>query len=363
MMLTRRDFLHAGAASLLPLTPASATETLPPTLRQAASKRGLAYGAAVSVDALASDQNYAALLKEQAGILVAEGVTKRKSIQPTPTRYDFSGTDQILAFAQANGQLMRGHTLAWHQGNPDWLLPVLENNPDERILTDYITKVVTRYRGKFHSWDVVNEVVDPGAGRADGMRGDSPWFKAFGERYIDLAFHSAREADPDVPLFLNELDAEVDIYWSEAVRSVSLALVDRLIARKVPITGFGIQGHLKAFKFHYSDEVLSRFLDELGARGLKVLITEFDIADIKGPDDQAKRDTEVAALAKRFLDVAFSKPFVQGCLTWGITDRYSWLPTHPMYRWPDGRLPRGLPFDENYRPTPMFQAMLSAYGG
>ena len=361
-MLNRRDIVIAGLAALVPgdyAVAANGTDSL----RQAATAGGLLYGTAVSSQLLTSDLNFASLVAQQANILVAEGETKRKSLQPTPTRYDFTGTDSILAFAQSHKQQMRGHNLAWHYGNPDWLLQVLDGRPDDKVITDYVSKVVGRYRGKFQSWDVVNEVVDPGAGRPDGMRGSSPWFKAFGERYIDLAFHAAREADPNVPLYMNELDTEIDIGWSQDVRRASLDLIDRLLARKVPVTGFGIESHLKAFRFRYSDKVFSRFLDDLGSRGLEVLITELDIADINGPSDQSKRDAGVAALAKSYLDVAFSKPFVRGCLTWGITDRYTWLASDPKYSWANGNLPRALPFDENYQPTPMYTSMIDAYYG
>ena len=352
--------MQAAAGTIVSVLPARASTEA--SLGQTAAAHGLLYGAAVGSDKLDSDQRYASLVGRQARLLVAEGETKRKAMQPTPTRFDFHGTDRILAFAQANGQQMRGHTLAWYQGNPDWLTAALsEANPSERLLTDYVQAVVGRYRGRFTSWDVVNEPVSPDQGDPNGMRRDNIWFKAFGERHIDLAFNAAHDADPSVPLFLNELNCEADVRWSAKIRSAALNLVDRLIARKVPISGFGVQGHLKAFRVSYSDRVISDFLDELGARGLKVLITEFDIADIEGPDDQTRRDAEIASLAKRFLDVAFSKPFVQGCLTWGISDRYSWLSQYPQYKWPDGRLSRGLPFDDQYLPTPMFAAMQSAF--
>jgi endo-1,4-beta-xylanase len=361
-MLNRRQFISATTSAFFAPCAVAAASDSSPTLRAAAKKRGLLYGAAVNSERLAQDQNFSELVASQANILVAEGETKRKAMQPTPTRFDFSGTDKILAFAHKHDQQMRGHTLAWHYGNPDWLLRALKENPPDSILTDYITTVVGRYRGQLQSWDVVNEAVDPGAGRPDGMRGSSPWFQAFGENYIDLAFHAARQADPNTPLYMNELDTEIDVRWSQNQRTASLALLDRLIARKVPIDGYGIQGHLKAFLVSYSDEIFSKYLDELGSRGLQVMITELDIADIGGPADQTKRDAEVASLARRFLDVAFSKPFVKGCLTWGITNRYTWLAGENRYKWPDGRLPRALPFDENYQPIPMHAGMLASYG-
>ena len=50
-----------------------------------------------------------------------------------------------------------------------------------------------------------------------------------------------------------------------------------------------------------------------------------------------------------------------GVLTWGLSDRYSWLSNYPDYKWPDGQLSRGLPFDGDLKPKPMRQAMAQAF--
>jgi endo-1,4-beta-xylanase len=104
-------------------------------------------------------------------------------------------------------------------------------------------------------------------------------------------------------------------------------------------------------------------MDEIIARGLKIMITELDVADIDGPSDPAVRDADVASLTKRYLDVAFSKKEMLGCLTWGITNKYSWLNVYDNYKRSDGQFSRALPFDENYLPTPMFKAIEAAYRG
>ena len=294
-------------------------------------------------------------------MLVAEGETKRSAIEPREGQFNFRPADQLLAFAGRNGQSMRGHTLVWHEANPEWLLSRLEESPNERLLTDYIEKTAGHFQGKFHSWDVVNEAIDPDEGHDEGLRISSPWYKAFGPGYIETAFHAAHAADPDVPLFYNELNLEGDIFWAERRRRATIALLEKLLKKGVPIHGLGIQAHIKAYRVEYPEEVFSRFLDEVAGLGLKILITEFDIADIDGPSDPAQRDADIAALGRRFLDVAFSKPAVQGCLTWGITDRYSWLSRYDNYKWADGSLSRGLPFDENLQPKKLYFEMLQSY--
>jgi endo-1,4-beta-xylanase len=360
MHISRRNLLKAGLAApmIAPFTFAGAAQ---PSLRAAARDAGLIYGSAVNENFLGVDQTYTMLLEQEPDMVVPEGSAKRKTIEPVRGRYNFSLADRLWRFAQRNDQRMRGHTLVWHNSVPKWLEAALAEKPDERLLTTYIEKVAGHFRGRLHSWDVVNEAIEPDEGSPDGLRVNSPWYRAFGANYIEEAFRVARAADPDVLLFYNELNLEGDVRWAEKRRTATLKLLERLVKKNVPIDGLGIQSHLKAYRVDYTDEVFSHFLDEVHGLGLKVLLTEFDIADIDGPADPKDRDADIAALAERYLDVAFSKPHVLGCLTWGITDRYSWLSQWDQYKWPGGALSRGLPFDASLAPKPMETAMLAAY--
>ena len=362
MTITRRSLLAAGAAMpVLGLAhPLIAAE---PTLRQVATDRRLIYGTAVSSGNLLKDKPFARLVADQANMLVAEGETKRKAIEPKPGHFNFAPTEKLLAFAEKNGQRMRGHTLVWHEANPDWLLAKLEDSCNDKLLTDYIEKTVGHFRGKLHSWDVVNEVIHIDEGGEDDLRISSPWYKAFGAGYIETAFRTAHDADPDAMLFYNEINLEADVWWAEKRRRAVLKLLEKLLKKGVPVHALGIQSHLKAYRVDYSDAVFSRFLDEVAGLGLKILITEFDIADVEGPADPAQRDADIAALGRRYLDVAFSKPAVLGCLTWGISDRYSWLSLYDSYRWADGSLSRGLPFDGKLQPKRLYFEMLQSYRG
>lgn len=362
MKLTRRNMVAGALATPFALS-SLVVRAADTSLRSAANSRKLLYGAAVTEDALGTDPQYTKLLASEAGILVAEGVMKRKTLQPRKDQYDFSKAERIWRFAQRNGQTMRGHTLVWHEANPYWLKDALAGKPSDKILTDYIAKVAGHFRGRLHSWDVVNEAIEPDEGHDQGYRVSSPWYEAFGPDYIEIAFHAARSADPDTLLFYNELNLEGDVSWAEKRRTATLKMLERLLKRNVPVGGLGIQSHLKAYRVRYDDEVFSAFLKEVSDLGLKILLTEFDIADIDGPDDPAQRDADVASLARRYLDVAFANPSVQGCLTWGISDRYSWLSRYENYKWPDGRLSRVLPFSDDMHTKPMHDAMLAAYQG
>jgi endo-1,4-beta-xylanase len=358
MDITRRQMLLASlVASAFPAVAAQTQGSL----KAAAAGRNLIYGAAVTEDALGRDPQYTELLAREAGMLVAEGVMKRKTLQPKQDVYNFAPAERIWRFAQANAQTMRGHTLVWHLANPHWLEGALADKPSERILTDYIQKVAGHFRGRLHSWDVVNEAIEPDEGEESGLRANSPWYQAFGPAYIEIAFRAARDADPNALLFYNELNLEGDVWWAEKRRTATLKMLEGLLKKGVPIDGLGIQSHLKAYRVNYDDDVFGRFLEEVSALGLKVLLTEFDIADIDGPDDPAQRDADIAALARRYLSTAFANKDVLGCLTWGISDRYSWLSRYDDYKWADGQFSRVLPFSEQLSPKPMQEAMLAAY--
>ena len=119
-------------------------------------------------------------------------------------------------------------------------------------------------------------------------------------------------------------------------------LLERLIAKGVPIDGFAAQGHIKPFVAPFNQEIYSKFLAQISSLGLRMVLSEFDVADKGGDPDPAKRDVQIASATKTFLDVFLANSKTTGMLTWGLSDRGSWLSTSPSYEWPDGQLVRGL---------------------
>ncbi len=345
----------AGMASY---EPALAAE---PSLAQLAAAKGLLYGCAVSSNILAGDAPFAALVAQQAGILVPERELKQYVVQKQEGVWDFSGAEALASFAAKNGQKFRGHTLVWASAMPPWLEQQLQDNPRESLLIDMITRTCGQFRGRMHSWDVVNEAVVPGIGHPDALQTSSPWYQAFGEGYIATAFHAAREADPHALLFYNDYSVEMRESWQGGRRTAILRLLEKLKKQGVPIDGFGIQGHLKPFLEHFDEEVFAAFLREIEGLGLKIMITELDATDRDGPTDVAKRDAEIASMTRRFLDVSLDNAATLGVLTWGLSDRYSWLSIDPKRKWPDGQLSRGLPYDGDLKGKPMRDAIAAAF--
>jgi endo-1,4-beta-xylanase len=88
---------------------------------------------------------------------------------------------------------------------------------------------------------------------------------------------------------------------------------------------------------------------------LTVHVTELDVTDDSLPAPTAVRGAVVAARAHDFLEPVFAAVRPSVVATWGITDRYTWVPT--WHKRKDGLLNRPLPFDEHYRPKPLWSVI------
>lgn len=359
--MKRRAFL-AGAAALSLAGTARAGLLRPAfdrdlSLRAAARGAGRLYGCATSNYALAEPDLRAAVLRE-AGILVAEYEMKRNAIEPERGHYDFAPADKLVRFARAHGLKFRGHTLVWYHSNPPWLEQAVRTSRKEALFTDYITRMMTRYRGRMRSWDVVNEIIHPQDGRSDGLR-KSFWLETFGPSYIDTAFHAAREADPAAQLVYNDWGCEQAGAFHDRFRADTLKLLEGLKARNVPIDALGMQGHLKAFGPAIDQRALARFLDDVKAMGLRILVTEHDVNDRGGSLEIGARDRAVADASARFLDVVLDNDAVDAVLTWGLSDRLLRSPSLKLEML--GYRPRMLPLDDNLHRTAMWRAMVRAF--
>lgn len=363
-MMNRRAILGGLAASACaaPATAgwlrASISEDDTP-LRTLAASRGLVFGAANNNFWL-RDSDFAQACARDCGILVPEYELKRDLTEPAQGAYDFSASDALLAYAQKNRMLFRGHPLVWYASNPPWLEPAVAAAKDESIFTDYVRQAVLHYRGRMHSWDVVNEAIEPQDGRADGLR-DSFWLRRFGPSHIDHAFHAAHDADPNALLVYNDYGLEQAGPANDARRKATLALLERLTSRGVPIGGLGLQAHINAFGRTIDQRKLSAFLGAVQAMGLRILVTEHDVDDTGGPSDIASRDKAVADATRRLLDVVLDNSATIALLTWGYSDRFVKAEStrDQLLR---GN-PRSLPLDEAMRPTAMRGAIARALAG
>jgi endo-1,4-beta-xylanase len=274
-------------------------------------------------------------------------------LRPTRNQFDFESADEVLAFAESNGMTMRGHTLAWYGAMPDWTKEISSTTEAERELSFHIERVVSRYKGKIKTWHVVNEPIDDARGTLGGLR-PLVWLQYLGSKYIDTAFHLAHKIDPAAELILNEYDIECAGAAFSTRRQALLALVRDLLARGVPLHGIGLQGHIQG-KYQIDQDGLSTFLSEIKSLGLSIHVTELDVIDKDLPGPIAVRDMLVAARARDFLQAVFAATRPSVIATWGITDRYTWV---PMWHKRDDGLPnRPLPLNDNYQPKPLWSVI------
>jgi endo-1,4-beta-xylanase len=373
--LTRRSALlgaaGAAAAGLVGgpgITAYQATPQATPISRvplwQTAWQRGIVFGTSAATWQL-EDPEYAQLVAHEAAILFTEDDLLWWRLKPTPdSALDFQYADQFIAFAERNQQLVLGAHLVWDEGfGEEWTeddLWGLDEEAARSLLFETVEQVVARYRGRVAGWIVVNEAID--AHEQDGLRRDYPWYETIGPSYIEEAFHVAHDADPDATLLLNEFGFETDDEFDSAAdkRAKALLVLDQLLDADAPVHALGVQGHLVADGFAEKFDVAGyqHFLSEVADRGLKILITELDVLDDGLPADSAERDAAIADAYRLYLDTALAEPAVASVITFGLSDRYTWL--QEDYPREDEEPRRPLPFDDELQPKPAYDALAGA---
>jgi endo-1,4-beta-xylanase len=377
--LTRRNAITLGLAAGLSacVTPSQAVPVGGPSLDQLAKRSGRRFGSAVAWGAPGADRGsfanpaYAAILEKECSLLVPENELKWQWTRPGPDRFDFQQFDAIADYAARKNFLLRGHTLFWfpEKWYPKWLV-AHDFGPRpaaaaEAMLREHVRTVCRRYGQRIYSYDVVNEAVEPETGRIR----DTVVTKALGhEATLDVMFHNARAEAPHAQLVYNDyMSWERGTEDETHIRGV-LKLLEGFRKRGTPVDALGIQSHIRLLKplsvaeiVRESEGPWRRFLDEVVAMGYRLEITEFDVNDKMAPTDPVVRDRMVADYAKAYLDVMLSYPQLRDILAWGMVDRYSWLDGFDPRA--DKTLKRGTPYDTNFRPKPLREAIAAAFMG
>ncbi|QFQ99843.1 endo-1,4-beta-xylanase [Streptomyces phaeolivaceus] len=330
----------AALAALLVTAPTA--HAADPPLRDLAAAKGKAIGTAVTGSKLTG--TYGDIAAGEFNWLTPGNAMKWGSVEPTRGNFNWTEADQIVAFAEAHDQDVRGHTLVWHSQNPSWLTNGTWTPAQlGTLMNDHIALEVGRYKGRLAAWDVVNEPFNE-----DGTYRQTVWYNGLGADYIAQALTAARAADPAARLYIND-------YNVEGVNAKSTALynlVRDLKARGVPIDGVGLQAHLILGQVPSTlQQNIQRFAD----LGVDVAITELDIR-MQLPSTAAKlaqQRTEYDAVVKACVAVTRCT----GVTVWGFTDSDSWIPdTFPGQG-------AATPYDENYAPKPAYYGIVTALGG
>jgi len=118
-------------------------------------------GAALNEGAiLEADKGINRLVSHEFSAITPENVMKWMHIHPSPDQYDFTLPDAYVAFGEARGMHVVGHTLVWHSQLAPWVEEIRDSTALMYHVEQHIKKVAGRYNGKVHTWDVLNEALN-----------------------------------------------------------------------------------------------------------------------------------------------------------------------------------------------------------
>ena len=361
-------FAHAEEAETKPYQLPAYDEQLP-ALKDVFAE-DFKVGAAVNTFQLREGSPFYQTVVKHYNVLVTENEMKPQYVNPSKGTFSFDAPDRFVAFGESIGASMRGHTLVWHNQVPQWWFQG-ENGgtaTSEELLSrmeTYISTVMGRYKGRIHTWDVVNEAISD----SKGLR-DSKWVQIIGDLdgdgnsydFMEHAFRFAREADPDAQLIINDYSLESD---ARKLNDFYTA-VKTMLEKGVPIDGAGIQAHVQMG--YPSIATFEQAIERLASLkeynpNFTVQITELDVS-IFAYSDQSKTKEMTPELQKQFANYyadlfdMFRRQAAKGNLDmvvmWGVYDGSSWLDGFPV----SGRTNAPLLFDRSFMTKPAFWGLV-----
>ncbi|MEG1024779.1 MAG: endo-1,4-beta-xylanase [Flavobacterium sp.] len=332
-----------------------------------AYKNDFYIGTALSVDQIEEkDKKVDSLITKEFNAITAENIMKSMYTHPQKDKYDFTLSDKFVAYGEKNKMFIHGHTLIWHSQLAPWMEKIADSTEMKAFMKDHITTIVSKYKGRINSWDVVNEALNE-----DGTLRASVFLKTLGEKYLVDAFKLAEKADPKAELYYNDYNIE-----EPAKRAGAIALIKEIKAAGGKVDGVGIQGHWRLQS--PSLEEIEKSILEYSALGIKVAFTELDITvlpnpwDLKGADINQKfegsakmnpypeklPDSVQTQLAERYASIfklfLKHKDKISRVTFWGVYDGQSWLNDWPI----KGRTNYPLPFDTALKHKQAYDSIL-----
>jgi endo-1,4-beta-xylanase len=308
----------------------SGTANAATTLGASAAERGGRYfGAAVAASKL-SQSAYTTILNREFNSATPENEMKIDATEPQQNNFTFGAADQIVNHARSRGWRVRGHTLAWHSQQPQWMQN-LSGSALRSAMLNHVTRVAANYAGRIDSWDVVNEAFADGG---SGTRRDSN-LQRTGNDWIEAAFRAADAADPNAKLCYNDYNTD---NWTDAKTQAVFAMVRDFRNRGVPIDCVGFQSHFNSGSPYPGNYRTT--LQNFANLGVDVQITELDIEG---------SGTTQANTYRNVVNDCLAVSRCNGITVWGVRDSDSWRAS-------------GTPllFDGNGNKKPAYDAVLSA---
>lgn len=310
------------------------------------------------------------LLRQHFSEVVPGNIMKMSFLHPEENVFTFDDADRLVDFALANNMTVHGHTLIWWhlEQLPEWM----KNYTGDwnAMMHDHVYQIVSHFKGLVHSWDVVNEAVAvtdiSSTGKATGATYyDSIFYQKMGEEFIENAFKSAREADPDALLYYNDWA----LSHNDAKLDFTLAMVNDFLARSIPIDGIGFQMHTW-LEWPSITDIKAAFT-KAAATGLMIKITEMDMRINSSflaqrpnfrpalqltPELALTQKDRYKAIVAAYLEAV--PPAQRGGITfWGLIDGETWMQhVLPYPEWP-------LLFNDDYTVKPAFYGVAEALTG
>jgi endo-1,4-beta-xylanase len=387
---------------------ADTVDTLPP-MKDQFSQYFMMGNIASNANDINGTGTTATRLKRHYNILTAENIMKPQSLTSArdastgAITYTWTTPDAFVNACANNNFKVHGHVLLWHSQNPQWVWDQIASKTGTitsgmtkdaalAIMKRYITDVMTHYKGKIYSWDVLNEAFPDNASSSanwkDAIRKNAsgegqdanPWYIVIGSDFVYEGFLAARLADPDAILYYNDYNTD-NANRARLIKDMVKEVNDKYLALpssskpageaagRLLIEGIGMQEH------HNTNVTAAQIKDTINTfrqLGVKLSVSELDVLCqgyseySSNPAKDSKTDPafpetsnnsvtnngfiKAAQLYGEYMKLYIeNKDIIERVSLWGVIDKQSWRD-------------RGLPliFDKDGKAKPSYYKMINA---
>ena len=247
--------------------------------------------------------------------------------EPQPGHLNYADTERLAAWCAAHHITMKGHPLAWNEGQPHWLPADLAEAT--RLQMQRIGDIVGRFKNEIGIWDVVNEATnfDRDSTRERGPTLTAAIKQMGVQNYLRTAFTRARQANPQATLVINDYITSED-YLQKVINQ----LTDDSGQPLFDVIGIQCHQHHKAWSAEETWQICERFAKAgkplhfteatllSGQPGweLRRENPQFDWASTAEGEQRQEKDVV------QFYTLLFSHPAVQAITWWDLSDQGAW---------------------------------------
>ncbi|MGB9845824.1 MAG: endo-1,4-beta-xylanase, partial [Methanothermobacter tenebrarum] len=251
--------------------------------------------------------------------------------------------DRAIEIASQMGNTTIGSNLIFWGGYPDWLKNGKFSDEELReIVKNRIITIISYLQGKVSVWIVLNSFHPA---RWGGIH--DPLRDQLGDELIDIAFQTARDADPSAILIYNDTRNHSLNPNSEngSVTANTMRIVNHL-KQKGLIDGVGLQMHLDGNNPPTKQEVIKA----MRSYGLPIYVTEFDVDMTNVGGNKQQKAAKQARIFQEMIEACLESGVCVSFTQFTPGDSDSWL----------GAAAEATAFDSNLNPKPAYYALLAA---